>query len=288
MIRLCGAESNLQTILALSRPYARGKECSKPGEAREGLRQFLTAVQPDVPRRAGALAYLTSGAEHEELLGIFDSGSSLDDTPYRFDGADDRAGGMQKLERIERALAALERIDPLSKAVFDLAMFTVFWAPCGIAGGGTTSQALGILWADPRPAWSERDLLEFLIHELTHTLVFLDEWRHPQFTSREALAERSNYALSAIRRTERPLDKTLHSIVVGTEVLLAREEALGHTSRDGLHPGSAELRSTIIESIASIRKVGARNDSLAARGWELLDRCDSALPASLGAPVGSA
>jgi hypothetical protein len=165
-------------------------------------------------------------------------------------------------------------------------MFTVFWAPCKVAAGGTTSQALGVLWADPRPWWSERDLVEFLIHELTHTLIFLDEWRQPQFSSRQALTDRSNYALSAIRGAPRPLDKTLHSIIVGVEVLLAREDALGHTEHDGLHPGSRELREGVIQSIASIRDVAGRNDSLAPRGWELLDACDSSL-STLPAPVGA-
>jgi hypothetical protein len=284
MIRLCGAKSNVETVLALARPHGTGS--SGLGEVRDALRAFLDSVQPDVPRRPGSIAYVFEGPDHERLVATFDSDSFLDDTAYEFGKPDDARVGQRRLEEIESALNTLGEADSTSKDIFELTMFTVFWAPCRVAAGGTTSQALGILWADPRPWWSERDLVEFLIHELTHTLIFLDEWRQPQFSSREALTDRSNYALSAIRGAPRPLDKTLHSIIVGVEVLLAREEALGHTEHDGLHPGSRELYEGVTRSIASIRDVAGRNASLAPRGWELLDACDSSL-STLPAPVGT-
>jgi len=279
MIRLCGAEANLATLLALARAQLAGQQ-ETSASLREGLCRFLGEIQPDIPRDPAKVSYLIEGDEHHELLAIFDSGSRLDDTDYHFESPESCDEGRLKLDRIRHALDDLGAADPVFRSTFDLAMFTVFWAPCGIAGGGTTSQALGVLWADPRPSWSERDLREFLIHELSHTLLFFDEWRQPLYGSRDALTDRSSYALSAIRGTSRPLDKVLHSIIVGTEVFIAREELLGHTMEDGLHPASPKLRSSILDSVTSIREVSERRDVLTPHALELVDRCETMLSAS--------
>lgn len=271
MIRLWGAEQNLATILALSRPYA--VEGQTGTEAvRDALLCCLNANQPGVPRPRGPIEFVRAEGKYESLLEIFNMESRLDDTPYRLDtGARDETGA-EKLTQMRSALEELGRRDPTTRSIFDLTIFVVFWAPCGIATGGTTSQALGVLWADPRRAWSERDFLEFLIHELSHYLLFLSEWRYGLFSSPEEMTNRANYAASAIRRAVRPLDKAFHSVVVGTEILLAREEVLGHTEATGLHPGSVELRDGVAHSIDSIAEVAERGGVLSPHALQLLDR----------------
>jgi hypothetical protein len=280
MIRLCGAEKNLASIWALSEPYA-DSEVPTSQQVRDALWQCLDANQPDVPRPRGPIEFLSGGETRDELLRIFNTESRLDDTPYQLTSAEDDEVGAEKLRRVRAALEELEDLDPTTKSIFDLTMFAVFWAPCGTAAGGTTSQALGVLWADPRDSWERRDYLEFLVHELAHNLLFLSEWRYGLFTSPEAMTDRSNFALSAIRQTVRPLDKSLHSVIVGAEVLLAREEVLGHTEEVGLHPGSAELRRGVAESIDSIREVAARSEVLTPHAVELLDLSDEVVRPSV-------
>lgn len=271
MIRLWGADNNLETIVALSRPYGLGSDISKAA-VREALRNCMAANQPEVPRPDGELIFTTAEGEYQPLLGIFNTESRLDDTPYRLDQGVDPVVGRTKLDRVREGVEVFAATDPLAGSFFDLTMFVVFWSPSESATGGTTSQALGVLWVDQPSSWSVRDYSEFLLHELSHTLLFLAEWRFGLYSSPEAMTDPSNYAASAIRQTMRPLDKSLHSIIVGAEVLLAREQVLGHTEEYGLHPGSTELRDGVSHSIDSVAEVASRSDVLTPFALELLDR----------------
>ena len=271
MIRLWGADNNLETIVALSRPYGLESDLSMLA-VREALRNCMTANQPEVPRPNGELVFTTANGEYQPLLGIFNTESRLDDTPYHLDRGLDATVGKAKLDRVREGVETLRAVDPLAGSFFDLAMFVVFWSPSESATGGTTSQALGVLWVDQPSSWAERDYSEFLVHELSHTLLFLAEWRFGLYSSPEAMTDPSNYAASAIRQTMRPLDKSLHSIIVGAEVLLAREQVLGHTEEYGLHPGSTELRDGVSQSIESVAEVASRSEVLTPFALDLLER----------------
>jgi hypothetical protein len=118
-----------------------------------------------------------------------------------------------------------------------------------------------------------RDLQEFLIHELGHTLLFLDEWRFGLFTSYPELLKRENWVASAIRKTVRPLDKAFHSVVVATEVLLARDHLLGHPATSVLHPSSPVLASGVLRSIESMTGDPTARLLLTDHALRLLDRC---------------
>lgn len=157
--------------------------------------------------------------------------------------------------------------------VIDLVIHTIFSAKSELAGGGSTSAAIGCIWIDARSNWSDQDILEFLIHETTHNLIFLDELCYIHYLSYADIAKKENFAWSAILNKPRPLDKVFHSILVSTEVLLFREQYIGHPSHPHLHPPSEVLLSQTLRSIEYLAENSSLSAFLAPRGITLLGKC---------------
>jgi hypothetical protein len=57
---------------------------------------------------------------------------------------------------------------------------------------------------------------------LAYHLLLIDERVHGHYVSYAKLADKRNYAHSAILKCNRPLDKVFHSLVVATELLASR------------------------------------------------------------------
>ncbi len=284
MITLIGPRGCLETIYALAAPYG---DAGNPAAAtlKRGYQAFLSQAQPHLPIADQATPVYIRPDDpktYGRLYDAFNAGSNLDDTAYDFQDAratpEAATYALSQLNLVETQVRSLRAIYPVFGSIFDLAVNFVFAAASANAGGGTINSALGVLWADPRPDWRNQDHFEFLVHELSHVLLFLDEWRFQLFRSLEELADPDNYALSAIRGVARPLDKTFHSIVVSTEVLIVRDRLLGHPDEPVLHPTSPVLIAGTQAGIESIRALIPRG-LLRPRAIELLDLCDEALAA---------
>lgn len=273
MLLLKGLPHVVKTVVTLASPHADEPLDSMPALERAYL-EFLGTVQRRVPRPAsgGGTDYTRDPAVEAALLAEFNAESSLDDTLYRLDArGDDGDRRERQLETMRRRVEELGELFPDFATCFALAVNTVFYAPCRVAAGGTTSNALGVIWIDARPSWGPQDAYEFLVHELGHTLVFLDEWRFGLYASPQEMVDPRNYALSAIRRDRRPLDKALHSALVGAEVLLLRERVLGDPDAPVLHPPTPELRRGILECVDSIESMPNATSILTPYALELLE-----------------
>lgn len=117
--------------------------------------------------------------------------------------------------------------------------------------GGTSQTSIGVIWLAIGTECSSVDFAELLIHEMTHTLVFLDEIRYGHFDYSEIQNEKT-FCVSAILGMSRPLDKVYHSIVVSTSILEFRRK-LG-INETKVHPCTSKIVSdthTAIESVIS-------------------------------------
>nr|WP_255419209.1 HEXXH motif-containing putative peptide modification protein [Glaciimonas sp. PCH181] len=165
------------------------------------------------------------------------------------------------------------------KAFFELIITDVFIMPSTNARGGSTSAALGVIWENPKLHYPINDVVEFLVHEMTHHTMFMDELCHEHYDYNLILSK-SNWASSAILNVPRPLDKVLHSIVVGLEILQFRCKFLGHPVIPNVHPPSDCLLSQLKLSLISIREVIDReklkgNSLLKPRAMEILNNVQS-------------
>ena len=153
----------------------------------------------------------------------------------------------------------------------------VFCGGSAQAVGGTTSAAIGVVWGNPEKEWGECDYLEYFVHELTHTLMFLDELRFLHYKNQDAMRDGENFSLSAILQVERPLDRVLHSIVVATEVLLLRKRNLVNHSQCQIHPSTDHLVESTQRSIERLRSHPSRHYILTSRAWDIVEMCRSSL-----------
>lgn len=178
--------------------------------------------------------------------------------------------------RVKQALASIQQYEPAFYELICLVITTIFSTPSKLAGGGSTSAAIGCIWVNLRKHWQEQDVIEFLVHETTHNLVFLDElcYKHYDY---EEISKKENYAWSAILNKPRPLDKVFHSIIVSTEVLLFRNEILSHPNNSCLHPPTDVMLEQTKYSISYIKNNPRLCSCLTARAHELLDICENKL-----------
>lgn len=190
----------------------------------------------------------------------------------------------RKIDELRSQFDRVFRVNPTFGDLFGLVIHSVFLRQTKEidpgtgkkvkAFGGSTSDSVGVIWlAAPRPL-SDMDVAELLLHELTHNLLFIDEYccRHYNY---DEILKPENYAVSAIRKTPRPLDKVVHSIVVAVELLVAREDFIkdSYPGRCTVHPGSSELANNTDIAINSVLKLKNLDNLLAPRAIEILEQC---------------
>jgi len=143
--------------------------------------------------------------------------------------------------------------------------------------GGTDSAAVGTLFISRPRTYSSRDLYEILVHECTHTMMFVDEMVSPHYCDEASMALEENFSIAALSGTRRPLDKALHSLVVSTELFLHRELVLGHDAPTMIHPSTSKLVANINTTIESLNALNQSEHLLAPRAWDLVRRCAAAV-----------
>jgi hypothetical protein len=280
MYYMFGSRAALETLVALSQPHARHAKIRDVADFKEAYAAFLKTYQPGVPRPASTgPVFVTEADTIERLAGFFRVKSWLNDRNQgkviegRFDDVLDR------IRVLEAGLDALAGVDGDFVELFRLAINFVFCASSRLAGGGTTSSALGVIWAAHRDNWSRNDVFEFFVHELAHNLVFLDECRFRHYPDYPALALPENYARSAILSMQRPLDKVVHSLVVAAEVLRFRERVIGHPDAPALHPTTEVLLAKASQSYRSVAAHPRLVELTSARVRELIERAGEIIEA---------
>ncbi|GEO28156.1 hypothetical protein AAC03nite_39410 [Alicyclobacillus acidoterrestris] len=277
MLFLLGEKENLMTLRMLTKPYFPTSAVNMESQ-RITYQKLLHVMQPEVPHsNSRSPSYVTGTEVVTQLSKLFSMESQTDDTPYDIGDLTRRDDSDRHLQFTKSCAYKLANLYPPFGWLYNLVIDSVFHAPSNIAAGGTTSGAVGILWIDAREDWTNRDMYEFLVHELSHTLLFIHEWAHGLFTSQRRLTESETYAMSAIRGQIRPMDKAFHSAIVATDVLLLREKIIGHDTRTILHPSTSELIPQIFDSIRSIQEVDARQGILTDYAQKLLGNCLSHL-----------
>lgn len=269
MYKLLGLAPSLRNIVCLARPFLKGEGKDHLGRA---YRAFIKARYPDLTiSDYPGMSLLWESQDVRPYLDIFEIDSVLDDFNEFHSFLEEGTRSKEVLKRIEEVICQLGDRDPDFMRLSELVIHTIFTSPSSVAGGGSTSALIGCIWADLRPHWGDQDIQEFLIHETTHNLIFLDELCHGHYTDYGALSKAENFAQSAILARPRPLDKVLHSILVSVEILLFREKLLGEPPRPYLHPPSSVLLSQTTESVNSVLNNPGAQKLLTSRGKELLE-----------------
>jgi hypothetical protein len=273
MFHISGIHKNLQNIvLACRQPAAR---LDTHADLKAAYNRSLAWFQPcfTVTERPEP-EWVTELAEAARLASLYkNEGGSfpLDDETIA------EATARQNLDRLASRLELtwqanelLHQRNPALDGLFDLAINRLFFFDLEASGGGSSGNAIGIIWANPKTHWSVLDVAEFLVRELTHHLLFLEEAVCGLFQNRTAT------------RAPRRLNLCLHHLIAGVELLLAREQWLACGQRPLAHLPSDWLLVDCRACLNSIRALPAHPQLFSANGQALMDNVDHALSSLAG------
>ena len=218
MYYLLGLEKNLSTIFLLCQGKSK-LEITSQAELKQAYLEFLKIIQPKVwrPDVKDNVFLYDPELIADLIVNYLDEGILTDFS------AEIRVSKLPSMHAALREMqSALDHIYFQDKHHHDLLRFTIntlFYAESYQQGGGSVSSAIGVIWCANRKNWTLNDSVEFLVHELTHNLVFLDELRYQHYVSLCEIAKQENFAVSAVLKKPRPLDKVFHSLIVAVDEL---------------------------------------------------------------------
>jgi hypothetical protein len=247
-------------------------------------RRWLGRKQPWIASRTDPeVLFCDDAALEENLLAALHVPSELDDLEHYKDTkafkrvAADRIKIAADAAHAARMYREFRARDAAFWDVFSVFVTHVVSVESKFSWGGTTSEAMGVIYlVDPQKR-GPMALYELLVHECTHLMMFVDQARSPHYRSFKALADERNFCRSAVYEMSRPLDKVLHSLVVATEVLLHRENVLGHHADTSVHPETPKLIASSLTTADAILALQARRPILAPRGVWLTTHCKELL-----------
>jgi hypothetical protein len=269
MFYLVGPKHCLETVIALS--CEAGKSPSDLGDLRESYVSFLRRTQSAIPEEVGPEFGISSYSTGDEKLR----------PPFGY-GLEEPAWGKGEtwdLELLKEAHALLVDISSSLGDLFDLVTLWVYSPSAPVRpGSGTLYCGNGLMYVNPAADWEVGDVCETYLHELTHILLSLDEYRFGHYGSYAQMEEERLFAPTAILQRPKPVHLAFHSAVVATEILSLREDLARFGVESELHRPTPKLAATTGESLAAIRELCESEPSLMTpRGQELLEMTERGL-----------
>lgn len=285
MYSLFGISQNIKNVFRLSVNYSNGQDIRHTDDLSISYRNFLEEHQKNYPVGRGNKSQIVKNAKDYAAFRQAYSESSLNDLEQEqmlsAEFAEDSIA--ERAQRIEEALEHLATVCPELSQLFHLVIHSIIISDSrknktGLnAHGGTSSKCVGVMWLTLKPELSKNDIVEMLIHELTHTLVFLDELNNQHFNYKN-ISKEFTWAQSAILNRLRPMDKVVHSIVVSAEVLLARSRFLkSNHSEISVHPSCEKLKQSTLTAIESVLEHKNLQDICLPRSVKLVSQAKSAI-----------
>lgn len=260
MYHLMGKEDCLNTFVYLSKIYNKS-DIKSFEDLKSRMFEFLSKVQSEVPRD-NSKKFITNNKNVEKLISFFKEESTLTDMKSKFEEITPVESMKNALDFVGKSLKSLKKVDEDLYYIFDLAITNIFYARSKTQGGGSVSGAVGVIWCSHRKNWSIDDVLELLVHELTHNLIFIDELKYGHYQDIDKMTEKENYALSSILNQHRPLDKAFHSLIVAVELLEYRKRNTNKEYESIVHPSSQIIYNSINKTVKSIEEVTRNNPEI--------------------------
>jgi hypothetical protein len=281
MFSVYGFEESILNAYRVAQPFVGEREAGTTTALRESYLDFLEEHQPYMPVNRAEDLVIVDEAVESRLVAAYSHNAALNDLrqseiigePYR---------GEPKERKVAQARAALEEfrsLDDELTALFDLTIHSLVIRPSNTADGrasygGSSSAAMGVIWLSLGDTVTQRDIVEMLLHELTHHLLFLDEHNYPHYDY-DLIVREENRAYSAILNLHRPMDKVVHSIVVATELILGRRSFLPADGECVVHPSTEKLTRETLAAYESVMALPNVGEVVRPRALEIIQRCQA-------------
>jgi len=279
MLSSFGFERVITNVFKLSCGRPGGDGVGDTDQLRDFYLDFLQDIYPGIPINRSKDPFIHDAQYEAQLADAFTMDAAMGN-------ADQKAGFIGEgyapdvhTEKIDFARAALDTLlarDDDLRAIFELVVHSVIIRQSKSVNGRITHSsssgtAVGVIWLSLVDGLSRQDVQELFVHELTHQLLFIDDFVHSQFQYKR-MSESDNHALTAVSLSHRPLDIVIHSIVVAAEILVARQELLGEPEQPKVHPPTASMLPTIASSYASVRALHSYDTLVTDHIGEILSR----------------
>lgn len=274
MYHLEGCKKAIETQYILAKTVLNQipKKYQSWNELRLDVNKYLQGIQPEVTLRNGQGEIINCDQEKSSaLIKIFNNISSVNDLSQQQVMKERYAPPSEK--QISIVKTGLQHLKDLDSDLYDLFANTInyiFFADSTLAGGGSSSAAIGCIWMNPKDSWTVQDTTELLVHELTHNLLFLDERRYSHYTDYSQLSNPDYFAHSSILKRARPLDKVVHSFVVASEVLRFRKRFFDLRELTHIHPSTDTMLENFNKTYLSLKDLPA--GLLTERAWEIIEQ----------------
>lgn len=254
MLLQFGMKPMARNLVSLIGTVSGQRKFSNVANVRKNFIDFLDVLQPrETQRSIDGVRFVSDFDDAGVLSSYFSNDSLLDDRAQAQVFSRERSDCVQeKIELLKRGLESVSFIGTGHRELIESIVTDIFIFPSRNARAGSTSQAIGVVWANPKLSYELNDVVEMLVHELTHQLLFLDELCHPYYEY-PVLRDSKNWPVSAILKTRRPFDKVLHSAVVAVEILLLRCGFIGNPKDPAVHPPTEMLKRQLLFTIDSMK-----------------------------------
>jgi hypothetical protein len=256
---ICNFERVAKSVYALSGNIHGGREVRDVQDLVYSWRVFLGRTYNGFRARNSNDILVWDAQEEEELSAAFgstDANGNPDQERGILGDAYPASVRKEKLELVAKAIGSLKTSAPHYSEILELCVHSIIVRDANGVGGpkahsSSGADSVGIIWLSCLDGVTELDLQELLIHELVHQLLFIEDYLYQEFDY-DRMSEIGNFGLTAISLTPRPLDIAIHSLVVASELLIARDRWIGEPETPTVHPKSASIRETIVKSRDSI------------------------------------
>ena len=165
---------------------------------------------------------------------------------------------LETFEKYSQAKEFISKVDIELHDLFEFVVHSVFTKRSkkvrgSICNAASTSNAIGVIFINSSPKLTVNDVIELLVHEFTHNLLFIDETNHVQFDY-DLIIKPEYFSKSAILDKRRPLDKVVHSILVSAQIIVFRQRygQLYDLSEVSIHPKTDVMIGTTREAITEL------------------------------------
>lgn len=253
MLSILGKQELVKNVYLLSRKFLNGQPVKNTDDLRPFYLKFIQKHQPYQPVNVGEDIIVVDDKKINALKNAYQPGELDDLNQLKMIGGRHSTERYRELsELVRKGYIQFSSSNSDVKLIFDLVIHTIFFRQSThelttSSFGGSSSTAIGSIWISGHGNLTPHDVAEFLLHELTHHLLFIDERCHEQFNYQEIIKP-ENYSMSALLGKRRPLDKVVHSILVSHEILNARRNYL-ESDMVTIHPATDVLKRNTINSI---------------------------------------
>lgn len=261
MYFLTGYSNIIKSVYALSSSYTKGIKPKVVQDLKQPYRNFLVYFHKDSYINFSENKFETNPKSLENLRSRFMVKTTINDLEQENLLAlhIDKNQQDWRIDSVVKAIDGIKKLSPELGEIFELCIHSIIISDSKRnnfgqrAHGGSTSNCIGLIWLTILAQLNHQDIMEILIHELTHTLVFIDELNHKHFIYQD-IAKKYTWAQSAILDKNRPMDKVIHSIIVATEILYARKLLFSNTHKFNVHPESSLIKESLLASIKSVKE----------------------------------